>query len=83
MLSTIDLAKIKSKVFAKIDSEIELANKENTIDEFLKKYGIVMELEQPYFDSKRAKILVLGALAGNIDDYKTQLGKLGLNKNNV
>ncbi len=39
MLSTIDLAKIKSKVFAKIDSEIELANKENTIDEFLKKYG--------------------------------------------
>ena len=83
MLSTIDLAKIKSKVFAKIDSEIELANKENTIDEFLKKYGIVMELEQPYFDSKRAKILVLGALAGNVDDYKTQLGKLGLNKNNV
>lgn len=83
MLSTINLAKIKSKVFAKIDSEIELANKENTIDEFLKKYGIVMELEQPYFDSKRAKILVLGALAGNIDDYKTQLGKLGLNKNNV
>lgn len=83
MLSTIDLAKIKSKVFAKIDSEIELANKENTIDEFLKKYGIVMELEQPYFDSKRAKILVLGALAGNVDDYKTQLGKLGLNKNNI
>ncbi len=83
MLSTIDLAKIKSKVFAKIDSEIELANKENTIDEFLKKYSIVMELEQPYFDSKRAKILVLGALAGNVDDYKTQLGKLGLNKNNV
>ena len=84
MLSIVELAKIKSKVFAKIAAEIELANKEDAIDEFLEKYGIVIDCEQiPYFDSRRAKILILGALAGNIDDYKTQLGKLGLNKNNV
>lgn len=84
MLSIVEFATIKSKVFAKIAAEIELAYEENTIDEFLEKYGIVIENEQPpYFDSRRAKILVLGALAGNVDDYKSQLGKLGLNKNNV
>ena len=84
MLSIVELATIKSKVFAKIATEIEIANREGTINDFLEKYGIIIELEQtPYFDSKRAKILVLGALAGNIDDFRTQLSKLGLNKNNV
>lgn len=83
LLSVIDLAKIKSKIFAKIAAEIEIANKEDLIDDLLKKYGIVIEQEQPYIDTRRAKILVLGALAGNVDDYKIQLSKLGLNKNNV
>lgn len=84
MLSITELIKIKSKVFAKIAVELELANKNDTIEEFLEKYGIVIDSEQtPYFDSRRAKILVLGALAGNVDDYKSQLTKLGLNKNNV
>lgn len=83
MLSIVDLAKIKSKIFAKIAAEIEIANREDLIDDLLNKYGIVIEYEQPYVDTRRAKILVLGSLAGNIDDYKVQLSKLGLNKNNV
>ena len=38
-----DICSIKSKIFAKISKEIEMASKNNEIDELLKKYGITFE----------------------------------------
>ena len=73
-----EFAAIKAKIIAKISFELELAQENGTLDEFIEKYGIVTEK----FDipvNKRMKILVIGRLAGNLNDYiMNAKKKLGL-----
>ena len=64
-----ELSKIKSKVFAKISAELELANKNDEMDLFLDIYGIIIEEDAMYVDTRTMKILVFGALAGHLKDY--------------
>lgn len=74
-----EFAAIKAKIIAKISFELELAQENGTLDEFIEKYGIVTEK----FDipvNRKMKILVIGRLAGNLNDYiMNAKKKLGLN----
>lgn len=77
------LSEIKSKIFAKIAKEIELANKNNGMQSLFDKYGIYFEEEAMQVDTKTMKILVLGALAGKIKDYQSVVKKMCIDSNNV
>lgn len=75
---------LKTKIIRKIDAEIRVAQRNNTLDELLEKYGI--ELEEITYQSgvtKRSKILVLGQLPGKVKDYQMVAKKLGINENNL
>ena len=78
-----ELSKIKSKVFAKISAELELANKNDEMDLFLDKYGIIIEEDAMYVDTRTMKILVFGALAGHLKDYQLTAKKMGISLNNI
>lgn len=78
-----ELLKIKSKVFAKISSELELANDNDEMDLFLEKYGIIIEEEAILVDTRTMKILVFGALAGHLKDYQLAIKKMGIPVGNV
>lgn len=78
------LAKIKSKVLSKINAELSLAIDNDELDEFLEKYGIIIEESETMFVNTRTmKILVLGDLAGSINSYKLTLKKCGIDERNV
>lgn len=81
--SVSQIAKIKSRIFAKIAVELDLANENNEIEEFLEKYGIVFEEDTMPVDTRTMKILVFGALAGKEKDYKMAVKKSGINPDNV
>ena len=68
----------------KINAEIALALKNDSIDEILEKYGVEVE-ETQYFSgvTRRSKILVLGQLSGKIKDYQFAAKKLGIKEDNL
>lgn len=73
------LSKIKAKLFSKLTRELEIAEEENSISEFLDKYGLVIEEDYVPVNTRTMKILVFGALAGNVESYKTAARKMGIN----
>lgn len=77
------ISKIKSKLFAKISAELDLANENDEIEEFLEKYGIVFEEDAIPVDTRTMKILVFGALAGKEKDYKMVVKKSGIEPEHV
>lgn len=79
-----DLISIKSRVFAKIAREIDLAFKNDDMEYLLDKYGIVLEEEERMpINVRTYKILVIGELAGSKKDYQMTLKKMGIDSNNV
>jgi hypothetical protein len=82
-LSTSKLAEIKSKTISKIMKELDLAASDNKIDEFLKKYEIIIEEETMPVQPRTMKILVMGDLAGKLKDYQMIAKKLNIPKNNL
>ena len=78
-----DIASIKSKVFAKIAKEIDLANKNGEMASFLDKYGIVFEEEAMPVDARTMKVLVLGSLAGKLKDYQMAAKKMDIDPSNI
>lgn len=78
------ISDLKSKIIRKINAEINLALKNDTIDELLDKYGVELD-EIQYLSgvTKRSKILVLGQLSGRIKDYKMAAKKLGVEDKNL
>lgn len=77
------LSEIKSKIFAKIAKEIELANKNNEMQTLFDKYGIIFEEEAIQVDTRTMKVLVLGSLAGKVKDYQMVAKKMDINPDNV
>ena len=78
------IADLKTKIIRKINAEIALALKNDTVDELLEKYGV--ELEEISYQSgvtRRSKILVLGQLSGKIKDYQMSAKKLGVKEDNL
>ena len=77
------IAKIKARVLSKVITELELAQKEDAISEFLDKYGIIFEEESLPVNTRTMKILVFGALAGKVDNYKAVIKNMGIKADNV
>ena len=77
------IAKIKQKVIQHVNDELDIANEEGKADEILDKYGIIFEENPTYVDTRTMKILVLGALSGNVNDYKNAIKKLGIDPRNI
>ena len=82
-LSISELAAIKAKILSKIMRELELADKNDTVGEFMDKYGIVIEQEAMPVQPRTMKILVLGALAGKVKDYQIAAKKCGIQEDNI
>jgi len=76
-------AKIKSKVLAKISLEFSYADSDEEILDIMNKYGIRLEEEPAYVNTRQMKILVFGALAGKANDYKMAARKMGISEENI
>ena len=76
--SYLEFSEIKAKILAKVSYELEMAQENECLDELIDKYGIIMETyDMPV--NKRMKILVIGQLAGKLNDYiMNAKKKLGL-----
>lgn len=81
--STSEIAKIKSKILAKIYYELEIANKNGEMEELLDKYGIVLEEDRMPISIRTHRILVIGELAGSIKQYQLAAKKMGINPDNI
>lgn len=78
------ITSLKAKIIRRINAEIALAIKNDTIDELLEKYGV--ELDEISYQSgvtRRSKILVLGQLSGKLKDYQLAAKKLGVKEDNL
>ena len=65
-LSINEKAKIRSRIFAKISNELDIAFREGELSGFLNQYGIILEeKERLPISTRLAKILVFGQLAGS------------------
>ena len=79
-----EIAKIKSRIFAKIAKELEMANKNDEMDDLLDKYGIILEEEERMpINTRTYRILVIGELAGNKRDYQAAAKTIGINPDNI
>ena len=79
-----EVAKIKSRIFAKITKELETANKNDEMDYILDKYGVVLENEERMpINTRTYRILVIGELAGNKKDYQIAAKRIGINPDNI
>lgn len=81
--STQEICEIKSKVLSKIMSELDLAISEDKVDEFLGKYSIIFEINPFPVQPKTMKILVFGALSGNVNNFKLAAKKLGIDERHI
>ena len=69
--SNSQIAKLRIKILAKINKEIDIAIKNDALDDIFDKYGVTIEdNELSIVITKRMKILVLGDLAGKLKDYQ-------------
>lgn len=79
-----EIATIKSKIFSKITKELEIANKNDTMDELLEKYNIFIDQEERMpINTKTYRILVIGELSGSKKDYQIAAKKMGVNPDNI
>ena len=79
-----EFAAIKAKIFAKVAKELELANKNDEMDEVLDKYGVVLEAEERMpINTRTHRILVIGELAGSRKDYQIAAKKMDINPDNI
>ncbi len=79
-----EIAKIKSRIFAKIAKELEMANKNDEMDDLLDKYDIILEDEERMpINTRTYRILVIGELAGNKRDYQAAAKSVGINPDNI
>lgn len=78
------IANLKTKLMRKINAELDLAVKNDEVENFLKKYCVEIE-EMPYYSgvTRRSKILVLGQLSGKTKDYLMAAKKLGVDSENL
>ena len=78
------IANLKAKLMRKISAELDLAVKNDDVEDFLDKYCVEIE-EIPYYSgvTRRSKILVLGQLSGKLKDYLMTAKKLGVDPRNL
>lgn len=82
-LSAQQQTKIIQKIINKIRIEIQMAVENDTLEEVLEKYAVSLDDDGFAVNPKRHKILVLGALSGNIDDFTKVAKKMGIGSNQI
>lgn len=82
--SNSQIAKLRIKILAKINKEIDIAIKNDALDDIFDKYGVTIEDNKlSIVITKRMKILVLGDLAGKLKDYQIAAKRKGIDPGNV
>ncbi len=74
---------IVQKIFSKIQHELEIAQRNDTVDELMDKYGVSLEEESVMVDKHTSKILVIGALAGKKDNFVKAARKMDISQYNI
>ena len=85
-LTTREIANIKGKALSAFRRMLDDAINSDTLDEFLKNYGIELDIEdnpEYYLYSRRTKIYVIGELSGHRKDYILTAKKLGICEDNL
>ncbi len=77
------VAKVKSILISRIQTEILLAQKNNTLDEFISKYNINLNEPPVPVDTRKMKVLVIGDLAGKKKDFLLAAKKCDVSENNI
>lgn len=78
------IADLRGRIMRKINTEINLAIKNDMIDELIKKYSVDMEgINYLSGVTRKSKILILGQLSGKIKDYQMAAKKLGISEENL
>lgn len=76
-------SEIIQKAMSRIRHEFEVALDDADVDAFMAKYSITFEEEAMPVDARASKILIFGALSGNVDDFKMAAKKLGISQDNL
>ncbi len=83
-LTSSQIREIQTKLFNKIIRELSQADEDDMVDEFLEKYGIELEDEDAMpINTRTYKILVIGELAGRVNDYQIAAKKKGISNRNI
>lgn len=76
-------SKIIQKAMAQVRREFDLATDDEDVVAFMNKYGVTFDEEAMPVEPRTSKILVFGALSGNIDDFRMAAKKMGISENNI
>ena len=77
------ISSIKGKIISKIDREIDLSIENGNLEEVLDKYGIYLEEDIIPVNTRTMKILVFGALAGNLHEYQKASKLTGIDPDHI
>lgn len=78
-----EIAEIRAKAHASLNSELDRAIRNHTIEEFMDKYCIVYEEEWVPIEKNRSRILVFGDLAGKKNVFQGVAKSIGIPKDNI
>lgn len=78
------IIELRSRILAKINKEIDMAIKNDALEDIFDKYGVsIDDNSSSICITKRMKILVLGELAGKVKDYQMAAKKKGIDLDNI
>ena len=80
--SAIQKAKIKAEILNKVSARLTFAD-DDLLDELMEQFGVYMNEEYQYVNTRQMKVLVLGALAGKVNDYKLAAKKMSVPEYNI
>ena len=75
-------SKIKREILNKVSLKLNFADDE-MLDELMEQFGVHLDEDCVIVDTRHMKILVLGSLAGNVDNYKTAAKRMNVTNNNI
>jgi len=78
-----EIAEIRAKAHAALNAELDRALRTNTVDSFMDKYCVVYEEEWVPIERNRSRIVVLGSLTGNINEFLSLAKSIGIPKDRI
>lgn len=75
-------SKIKREILNKVSLKLNFAD-DDMLDELMEQFGVHLDEDCVYVDTRQMKILVLGSLAGNVDNYRAAAKQMDVTKNNI
>lgn len=81
--SNLYISKVKARALELIYREIDQAVQNNTLEQIIEKYGLSLDDGYIPVTTRTMRIIVIGALAGNVHDFKKAAKKHGINEDNI